>query len=216
MSGTGAYCCQLAKNVFKAGKVITTVSTGKIPKVPELLGEGVVDQSKYSHYTQHRFLKTGILTTIYIVIDYTKSDPKTEIPAGSVDFMFDTVGIAMDCLSLMRPQTGYLISIATTPSGDLLAEAGNMQIGFPFRHVLNLVDSVRVWRAKRWNVTYRYVFMHPDGKDLEELKDHVENGKLRAVVGNTVHYKDVDAVKEACNVVFKAKGGIGKQVISFQ
>jgi NADPH:quinone reductase-like Zn-dependent oxidoreductase len=194
LSGTGAYCCQLAKNVFKAGKVITTVSTGKIPKVPELLGEGVVDQ----------------------IIDYTKSDPKTEIPAGSVDFMFDTVGIAMDCLSLMRPQTGYLVSIATTPSGDLLAESGNMQIGFPFRHVLNFVDSVRVWRAKRWNVTYRYIFMHPDGKDLEELKDHVENGKLRAVVGNTVHYKDVDAVKEACNVVFKAKGGIGKQVISFK
>lgn len=48
MSGTGAYCCQLAKNVFKAGKVITTVSTAKIPKVPELLGEGVVDQGMHN------------------------------------------------------------------------------------------------------------------------------------------------------------------------
>ena len=46
VSGTGAYACQLAKNVFKAGKVITTVSTSKVPKVPELLGESVVDQSK--------------------------------------------------------------------------------------------------------------------------------------------------------------------------
>ncbi|UKZ78462.1 hypothetical protein TrVFT333_006202 [Trichoderma virens FT-333] len=43
------------KTVFiPAGwKVITTVSTTKIPKVPELLGEGVVDQ----------------------IIDYTKADP---------------------------------------------------------------------------------------------------------------------------------------------
>lgn len=51
VSGTGAYACQLAKNVFKAAKVITTVSTSKVPKVPELLGETVVDQSKQSLIT---------------------------------------------------------------------------------------------------------------------------------------------------------------------
>lgn len=130
--------------------------------------------------------------------------------------MFDTVGMAMDCLHLMRPKTGYLVSISTTPSGDYLVEAGKMQVGFPIRQILNVIDAVRVWRAKRWNVTYRYVFMSPDGKELEELKEHVENGKLRAVVGNTVHYKDVSAVREACDVVFKGKGGIGKNVISFE
>lgn len=45
VSGTGAFACQLAKNVFHAGKVITTVSTSKIPKVPALLGKATVDQS---------------------------------------------------------------------------------------------------------------------------------------------------------------------------
>lgn len=39
------FACQLAKHAFKAGKVITTVSTSKIPKVKELLGEGTVDES---------------------------------------------------------------------------------------------------------------------------------------------------------------------------
>ena len=48
VSGTGAYACQLAKNVFRAGKVITTVSTAKVSRVPELLGEGVIDQSTSS------------------------------------------------------------------------------------------------------------------------------------------------------------------------
>jgi NADPH:quinone reductase-like Zn-dependent oxidoreductase len=47
VSGTGAFACQLAKKVFHAGKVITTVSTSKIPLVPELLGEGVVDESMF-------------------------------------------------------------------------------------------------------------------------------------------------------------------------
>lgn len=46
VGGTGLFACQLAKNIFKAGKVITTVSTAKVPKVKELLGEGVVDESK--------------------------------------------------------------------------------------------------------------------------------------------------------------------------
>lgn len=44
VSGTGACACQLAKNVFLAGKVITTISTAKVGRVPELLGEGIVDQ----------------------------------------------------------------------------------------------------------------------------------------------------------------------------
>lgn len=50
VSGTGNFALQLAKNVFGAGKVITTVSTGKIPKVPKLLGEGVVDQSTFCYH----------------------------------------------------------------------------------------------------------------------------------------------------------------------
>jgi NADPH:quinone reductase-like Zn-dependent oxidoreductase len=41
------FACQLAKHLFKAGKVIATVSTSKVPKVNELLGDGVVDESKY-------------------------------------------------------------------------------------------------------------------------------------------------------------------------
>ena len=40
----GSVACQIAKNAFGAARVITTVSTEKVGKVDELLGEGVVDQ----------------------------------------------------------------------------------------------------------------------------------------------------------------------------
>lgn len=46
MSGTGLFACQLAKHVFQAGKVITTVSTAKIPKLGELLGENTIDEGE--------------------------------------------------------------------------------------------------------------------------------------------------------------------------
>jgi NADPH:quinone reductase-like Zn-dependent oxidoreductase len=44
VSGTGSFACQLAKNVFGADKVITTLSASKLCRVAELLGEGVVDE----------------------------------------------------------------------------------------------------------------------------------------------------------------------------
>ncbi|KAH8698685.1 putative alcohol dehydrogenase [Talaromyces proteolyticus] len=182
------------KNVFKAGKVITTVSTAKVPKVNELLGEGVVDR----------------------IIDYTKSDPKTTIPPGSVDFIFDTIGMAMPYLSLLRPKTGLVVSISLLPSGDQLAASGEISVPYILRQILNFVDAINRWRASWSGVNYQYLWLEPSGKDLEELKAIIEQGKLRPVVGTEVHYKDIDAVRAACSVVFNGKGGIGKTVISFE
>jgi len=39
---------QMAKNVYGAEKVITTVSTTKVPMVDNLLGKRVVDESWFS------------------------------------------------------------------------------------------------------------------------------------------------------------------------
>ncbi len=44
LSGTGSVALQLAKHVYGAAKVIKTVSTSKLSKVGQFLGEGTVDQ----------------------------------------------------------------------------------------------------------------------------------------------------------------------------
>ena len=41
----------MAKTIFGAEKVITTVSTSKIDKVDEVLGRGIVDQGSYALFT---------------------------------------------------------------------------------------------------------------------------------------------------------------------
>ncbi|EPE06508.1 alcohol dehydrogenase [Ophiostoma piceae UAMH 11346] len=200
LGGTGAYACQLAKNVFGAGKVITTVSTSKIAKVPEFLGDGVVDQ----------------------IIDYTKEDPIRAIPQGSVDFLFDTTGQSMAFLGLMTPKTSMIVSIATAPSGSTLQASGVMQrpdkprlplVGLLF---LNAGDAVRRVRAWRWGVEYLYLFMEPSGENLKQLAGYVDEGKLRPVVGSRVDIRDIKAVRDACMQVYKGKGGIGKAVLEFR
>ena len=56
MSGVGSIAVQLAKNCLGAAKVITTVSTAKVPKVEGLLGKDVVDQGLSPFYFTLPFL----------------------------------------------------------------------------------------------------------------------------------------------------------------
>ncbi|KAB8262371.1 chaperonin 10-like protein [Aspergillus pseudonomiae] len=197
LGGTGLYACQLAKHVFHAGKVITTVSTSKIPKVDELLGKGTVDQ----------------------IIDYTKSEPKDAIPHGSIDFLFDTVGLSMEYLCLMRPKTSRIVSISTLPSGNLLQNSSVMRLPhrptlpFIYKQALNLMDAARKLRARRYGVEYSYMFLEPSGKDLDLLREYVEKDQLKPVVGTTANMWEIEEVRKACQVVFNNRGGLGKVVI---
>lgn len=125
----------------------------------------------------------------------------------------------MEYLSLMRPDTGYIISVSTLPSGDQLQASSLMQLPhqpalpFPMKLALNLMDCVRKFRARRYGVTYSYMFLQSSSKDLDELRDLVESGKLRTVVGTVASLKDIKAVQEACQVVYSGRGGLGKVVI---
>lgn len=86
VSGVGSIAVQLAKNCLGAARVITTVSTAKVPKVEELLGKGVVDQG-LSLKLDRSLVQ---LLTTSLVIDYTTSDPNKIIPSHSVDILLDT------------------------------------------------------------------------------------------------------------------------------
>lgn len=198
LSGTGAAACQLAKNVFKAGKVITTVSTAKVAKVPELLGEGVVDE----------------------IIDYTKQDPKVVIPAKSIDFYFDSMGNAFEHLALMNKDSS-IISVASLPSGTTMQTAFARQtrdgqpvpkVAFPIKLFLDGGDALKRFRAKRAGAEYMFIFLAENAQDLDELRGYYEEGKLKLIIGERVDFHDIEQVKKAAKQTFKGKGGVGKTV----
>lgn len=136
----------------------------------------------------------------------------------SVDFILDTLGQAMQYLSLMTPKTGTIVSISTTPSGSQLQDSSffkrpsNPRVPWLVRLALDGMDYVRKLRAKRWSVNYQYMFLESSGKELDILTKYVGEKNLLPVVGLRVDIHDLDKVKEACNQVYHGKGGIGKTV----
>lgn len=125
----------------------------------------------------------------------------------------------MDYLCLLRPETGMVISIATMPSGDQMQNSSALRVASKpilpafLRILLNVIDRVYKWRASRWNVTYAYWFLDPIGTDLDFLREWIDKGSIKSVVGATVDFHDIEAVQKACQVVYDGKGGVGKTVI---
>jgi len=105
------------------------------------------------------------------------------------------------------------------PSGDVLQNSPLMrrpdrpQLPWLARIGLNVADFIRRARARRWRVEYEYFFLEPNREDLETLSNHVEQGKVVPVIGSRVLLQDIEQVREACGLVYKGKGGIGKTVV---
>lgn len=192
LSGVGSIAAQLAKRVFHAANVITTLSTAKIAKVDELLGQGLFDQ----------------------VVDYTKENPAKTIDAGSVDFMFDITGQAMSSLQLIK-KGGLILTVAGAPFGESLKEA---MPNMPFlpRYGLLAYGSFLQFRARRYGVEFHHVFMRPSAEDLARLRGWVDEGLVKPLVGKTAQLEDIKAIREACEEIHSGKGGTGKFVIEVE
>ncbi|KAK9478079.1 chaperonin 10-like protein [Lipomyces japonicus] len=192
LSGTGSAAIQLAKNVFGASKVISTVSTVKVDQLPKVLGEGLVDE----------------------IIDYKKQYPPKVLPDRSIDFVFDTVAEAFPLLHAVK-EGGYIATIALPPSGDAIASAMGLKLNWLLQKIINGVFNVYNYRASRWGVNYGSIILESRKGELRRITQWIEEGKFKPVVGKIVPIDDFEQVKNAFSQVYDAKGLTGKTVIKF-
>ncbi|KFZ03674.1 hypothetical protein V502_10750 [Pseudogymnoascus sp. VKM F-4520 (FW-2644)] len=191
LSATGSLALQLLKPVYGAGKVITTVSTAKVPRVVELLGEGKVDQ----------------------IIDYTTQNVVEEIGRQTVDFMLDTSFSAMKYIQIMKPGTGILYTLTGKKGTDLREDfpTAPWLVG----KILDVVNAVYTWRAARWGVDYKPMAIKMRDSDLQRVGEWVRSGRAKAIVGESADLADLDRVKGLATVVEK-KNGLGKYIITIE
>lgn len=193
LSGVGSLACQVLKNIYGVGKVVTTVSPAKIPLVPDKLGPGVVDQ----------------------VVDYTRGVAHVirEVGKGTVDLMLDTF-MGMAYLAVLKPGSGMLLSI-TGKSGKILKEVWP-EIGWWLVLAVDCLDGWYRWRAGRWGIRYDNVFVKPNGADLDTLVGWLVERKVKPVIGRVVGWEDLEGVRALCQFIYDRKGGVGKYVIDLE
>jgi NADPH:quinone reductase-like Zn-dependent oxidoreductase len=189
LNGTGSLAIQLAKHVYGAARVITTVSTSKKPLIAQYLGEGTVDQ----------------------IIDYKTQDVGKEVPPASVDFVYDTLGIMTSLIPLVKPD-GVLLSIATLPRSEL-AKKDMPAMPFWIGWFLNMVNWYYSWKLSGKNINYDFVFGAQRNGDLDKVGEWVEEKKLKAVVGKAADFSDLKAMRDGCSEINTGTGTVGKFVI---
>jgi alcohol dehydrogenase len=123
------------------------------------------------------------------VIDYTKGAP---LPA-ELDAVFDTLGGGSELASIAATRRGgTVVGIAGLPDGAFAREwlPGWIRPG------LWLLTGKRRRGAARAGVRFAYLFMRPDGGQLEELAGWIDAGKLRPVLHGTFPFTP-DGVRDA-------------------
>ena len=193
LSGTGSIAIQVAKNIFGAGKIISTVSTQKLSLVKTYL-PGLVDQ----------------------VVDYKTQNVAQVVGRGVVDFAVNTQRTSLgDCIGVINPRDGIIIDIAGLPSKETAKEL----IGadkFPW--IMGVVLDVwqlymKLWRFGGTSVKYEMVSgsVHIR-EELEKAGEVVALGKVKAIM-RVVDLDDIKAVRKGCEELRTGRGGIGKLVL---
>jgi NADPH:quinone reductase-like Zn-dependent oxidoreductase len=116
------------------------------------------------------------------VIDYTAQDiSRVE---DRFDAGFDLIGgkTLEQMFEIMKPGT-RIVSIAALPEPQTAIKdlAGRRALSAMFWIISYGIRS----RARRAGISYRYLFMHPDGSELAQLAELIEQGKLKVVVDKT-------------------------------
>lgn len=193
LGGSGSVAAQVVKNVYGAGRVVATVSTGKVGAVGGLL-PGVVDR----------------------VIDYKTENVVEVVGRGTVDFVFNTQRDVVKTFVLAKPETGAVLSIASVPGKKTIRSMlGTGKV--PFQWLLLLVSRLAYvwydWNLRGTNIKHDFVSGDPgDREALEKAGEWVAAGKVKAIT-TVVDLDDLQAVRAECQKVADGKGGVGKLVI---
>lgn len=115
-----------------------------------------------------------------IVIDYPTEDFVERLADTPVDIVIDTQGGEVTARSLhVNRGGGTVVGIAGTPDPALADQAG---AGVVVKLVLTALSHRLRRQALSLGVTYRFLFIEPDGGALQTISGLVDDGVLRPVI----------------------------------
>ena len=141
-----------------------------------------------------------------VVIDYRTQDFAAELK--DYDVTLDSLGgeNLERSLKVLR-RGGVAVGIAGPPTPDFAKKAG---LGPVLRIAMTALSRSIRSKAKALGVTYHFLFMHADGRQLREIAALVDSGAIRPVVGITYPFEETPAALAALGTT----GTRGKAVIT--
>lgn len=196
-AGLGAstnMAAQVAKNVYGATKVITTVSTAKIPLLEKYV-PGIFDQA----------------------VDYQTQDVVKEVRKGSVDLMYNAQPNVSSYLPLMDPENGVIGALLAAPPSKVMAKAlGEDALPFWLRWALDLAQLWYRWTF--WGTNIKMVFVSGNigaREDAERAGELIAAGRVKAVY-TAVNIDDLEAVVRSCEDALSRKGKVGSLIVKMR
>jgi hypothetical protein len=108
--------------------------------------------------------------------------------------------------------TGTIIGIHGKQSGHNIRNV-IPTISSPIYHLYNVLASIPRLRAAAKGVKFDIVLQKPEKMDLERIGRCVEEGKIRAVVGEVVKLGDLAHLRSECERIDSGKGGRAGRVV---
>ena len=141
-----------------------------------------------------------------IVVDYKNEDFAKML--NDFDLVLDTQGgeTLMKSLEALKPG-GKVIGIAGPPD---VAYARAANFNLIIRNIFKLLSSKVIKRAKALGVTYEFLFVEADGKQLQDLASLFETKALKPIVGRVFTFDETPA---ALSMLATGKLGRGKGII---
>ena len=114
------------------------------------------------------------------VIDYKTEDYKTIVK--DVDIVFDTLGknYTLDAFQVIK-QGGKVVSIMGPLDHEAAELFGMTDYKIP-EELTKLISSK--------HASYKYIWMHPDGPQLGQIKSMVEDGKIKPIIDKVYSFSE--------------------------
>jgi len=190
LSTCGHIGVQLAKNVYGASTVISTVSTPKMALVEQHL-PGLVDR----------------------VIDYKTENVVAAVGKGSVDVLYNTQWELVRNLKLVKPASGVAVSITGIPPPEMFSQLIGRTVPRLILWILGLCHWWYTWKLRGTNIKLGFAGGNPGAReDFERVGEIIAAGKVKAVT-TVIDVNNLADVRHHIGILDSGKGSLGALVI---
>ncbi|WDR35366.1 NADP-dependent oxidoreductase [Pseudomonas serboccidentalis] len=142
------------------------------------------------------------------VIDYTRQNFESVL--HGYDVVLNSLGadVLAKSLKVLKPG-GQLISISGPPTAQFAQEQG---LSWPLQQVMRLLSLGIRRKARKQDVSYRFVFMRANGAQLQQISALVEAGIIKPVIDRAFTF---EATAEALKYVEQGRAK-GKVVVTIK